>query len=444
MRNISIGKLLLALSVSCLYIFLFGIVQVVEVSADNTYEIDIDIDEEETVIQITTSKTTEKEPAAVVLSDFKKPDIADYKAQTTVAITTTTETTTEDRVIRNPKPTEKPTEDGLEPAPVETSKNDNNDTPQAQRPAQTTTTTAVSTTAETTTAPQTSESAPAEEPDEDNNDSENGDVPSGEQLSVYDTVTGSYYTASAREIVARAVVGEIWNQFPDEAVKAQAVASYTYIKKSNEQGISPEAALKTDVYDRIYELVDEVLGQAIYYNGEKIQSVFFASSCGYTNSSLNVWGVDYPYLRSVDCSFDESTDPNWGSTATFTSDEVKTRVQNSLGIALAGDPSKWFVIKSRLDEKKHGWITSISVGGFTNANGNKIDGRVMREKVFGFALKSAAFDVSYDKASDSFTFTTYGHGHGVGMSQYGAKALAEKGYDYKQILQHYFTGVEIY
>ena len=40
--------------------------------------------------------------------------------------------------------------------------------------------------------------------------------------------------------------------------------------------------------------------------------------------------------------------------------------------------------------------------------------------------------------------TSYGHGHGVGMSQYGAKALAENGYTYKQILQHYFTGVEIH
>ena len=82
-------------------------------------------------------------------------------------------------------------------------------------------------------------------------------------------MTGTYYTAGAREIIARAVVGEIWNEFPDEAVKAQAVAEYTYIKKNNEMGVSPTTALKTDVYDRIYKLVDEVLGEAIYlnYNG---------------------------------------------------------------------------------------------------------------------------------------------------------------------------------
>ncbi|EKC55603.1 SpoIID/LytB domain protein, partial [human gut metagenome] len=155
-------------------------------------------------------------------------------------------------------------------------------------------------------------------------------------------MTGTYYTAGAREIIARAVVGEIWNEFPDEAVKAQAVAEYTYIKKNNEMGVSPTTALKTDVYDRIYKLVDEVLGEAIYYNGEMIQSVFFASSCGYTNSAENVWGVDYPYLRSVDCPLDKTTDPNWGSTDSYSSDYIKNAVQNTLGIALTGDPSKWF------------------------------------------------------------------------------------------------------
>lgn len=375
MQKASIGKILLALVISCVYIYLFGIVQVVHVSADNEREIEVSIPE------VTTSAETEKTPetTTIKLQDDKKPTLADVKVQTTA--TTKAETT----------------------AVPET------------------------TTAETT-------SAPTPTPD---NSSE-------EQLSVYDQVTGTYYTAGAREIIARAVVGEIWNEFPDEAVKAQAVAEYTYIKKNNEMGVSPTTALKTDVYDRIYKLVDEVLGEAIYYNGEMIQSVFFASSCGYTNSAENVWGVDYPYLRSVDCPLDKTTDPNWGSTDSYSSDYIKNAVQNTLGIALTGDPSKWFKINSRLDNREHGWVTSISVGGMTKANGKTIDGRMIRETVLGYSLKSAAFDLKYDKNSDKFIFTTYGHGHGVGLSQYGAKALAENGYTYKQILQHYFTGVEIH
>lgn len=415
MQKASIGKILLALVIACIYIYLFGIVQVVHVSADNDREIEVSIPD------VTTPEQTQKTPetTTIKLQSDKKPTLGDIKAQTTAATTTETTTTTTKKRIAAPAAT---SVDNAVVVPETTT---------VTTTATTAATTAATETTTTTTAATTSAPAPAPDPDE-------------EQLTVYDQVTGSYYTAGAREIIARAVVGEIWNEFPDEAVKAQAVAEYTYIKKQNEMGLRPTTALKTDVYDRIYKLVDEVLGEAIYYNGEMIQSVFFASSCGYTNSAKNVWGVDYPYLVSVDCPLDKTTDPNWGSTDSYSSDYIKNAVQNTLGISLTGDPSTWFKINSRLNDREHGWVTSISVGGMTKANGKTIDGRVIRETVLGYSLKSAAFELKYDKNSDKFTFTTYGHGHGVGMSQYGAKALAESGYTYKQILQHYFTGVEIH
>lgn len=417
MQKASIGKILLALVIACIYIYLFGIVQVVHVSADNDREIEVSIPD------VTTPEQTQKTPetTTIKLQNDKKPTLGDIKAQTTAATTTETTTTTTKKRIAAPAAT---SVDNAVVVPETTT---------VTTTVTTTATTAATTAAETTTTTAATTSAPAPAPD-----------PDEEQLTVYDQVTGSYYTAGAREIIARAVVGEIWNEFPDEAVKAQAVAEYTYIKKQNEMGLRPTTALKTDVYDRIYKLVDEVLGEAIYYNGEMIQSVFFASSCGYTNSAKNVWGVDYPYLVSVDCPLDKTTDPNWGSTDSYSSDYMKNAVQKTLGIALTGDPSTWFKINSRLNDREHGWVTSISVGGMTKANGKTIDGRVIRETVLGYSLKSAAFELKYDKNSDKFTFTTYGHGHGVGMSQYGAKALAESGYTYKQILQHYFTGVEIH
>lgn len=419
MQKASIGKILLALVIACIYIYLFGIVQVVHVSADNDREIEVSIPD------VTTPEQTQKTPetTTIKLQNDKKPTLGDIKAQTTAATTTETTTTTTKKRIAAPAAT---SVDNAVVVPETTTV-----TTTVTTTATTAATTAATETTTTTTAATTSAPTPAPDPDE-------------EQLTVYDQVTGSYYTAGAREIIARAVVGEIWNEFPDEAVKAQAVAEYTYIKKQNEMGLRPTTALKTDVYDRIYKLVDEVLGEAIYYNGEMIQSVFFASSCGYTNSAKNVWGVDYPYLVSVDCPLDKTTDPNWGSTDSYSSDYMKNAVQKTLGITLTGDPSTWFKINSRLNDREHGWVTSISVGGMTKANGKTIDGRVIRETVLGYSLKSAAFELKYDKNSDKFTFTTYGHGHGVGMSQYGAKALAESGYTYKQILQHYFTGVEIH
>lgn len=412
MRKASIGKILMALSIACVYIYLFGIVQVISVSADTEAQpIVLSIPE------ATTPQTVQKTPEATTirLENDKKPALADRKEQTTAETTvTTTETTTEKIVI---KPVTTTTYEQTVPVP------------------ETSFTTATSAT--TTTTVTTVDETPAPVPDD----------PAGEQFTVYDHLTGSYYTGSAREIVARALVGEISNWFPDETIKAQAVAEYTYIKKENMRGNSPTTALRTaaeGVDDRIYRLVDEVLGEAIYYNGEMIQCVFFASSCGYTNSSLNVWGVDYPYLRSVDCPLDATTDPNWADTDSYSSEYIKNAVQSTLGINLTGDPSKWFKIISRLDNREHGWITSLSVGGMTAANGKNIDGRTIRETVLDNSLKSAAFELKYDKTADEFIFTTYGYGHGVGLSQWGAKALAENGYNYKQILQHYFTGAEVY
>lgn len=412
MRKASIGKILMALSIACVYIYLFGIVQVISVSADTEPQpIVLSIPE------ATTPQLTQKTPEATTirLENDKKPALADRKEQTTAETTvTTTETTTEKIVI---KPVTTTTYEQTVPVP------------------ETSFTTAASAT--TTTTVTTVDETPAPIPDD----------PAGEQFTVRDHLTGSYYTGSAREIVARALVGEISNWFPDEAIKAQAVAEYTYIKKENMRGNRPETALRTaaeGVDDRIYRLVDEVLGEAIYYNGEMIQCVFFASSCGYTNSSLNVWGVDYPYLRSVDCPLDATTDPNWADTDSYSSEYIKNAVQSTLGINLTGDPSTWFKINSRLDNREHGWITSLSVGGMTVANGKNIDGRTMRETVLNYSLKSAAFELKYDKTADEFIFTTYGYGHGVGLSQWGAKALAENGYNYKQILQHYFTGAEVY
>lgn len=457
MQKASIGKILLALVIACIYIYLFGIVQVVHVSADNDREIEVSIPE------VATSEQTQKAPetTTIKLQNDKKPTLGDRKAQTTAATTTGTTTTVKkrtaapaatsaDNAVVVPETTV-PAEET--PAPETEAPETEATAPETQpvvtvpettavpetTPAPETTTVAETTPApETTAAPETTpapETTAAEEPTPDN---------SGEQFTVYDQVTGTYKTGSARDIIAGAVVGEIWNEFPDEAVKAQAVAEYTYIKKQNEMGLRPTVSLKTDIYDRIYKLVDEVLGEAIYYNGEMIQSVFYASSCGYTNSAENVWNVYYPYLVSVDCPLDKTTDPNWGSTDSYSSDYMKNAVQSTLGITLTGDPSTWFKINSTLDNREHGWVTSISVGGMTKADGRTIDGRVIRETVLGYSLKSAAFELTYDESSDKFIFTTYGHGHGVGMSQYGAKALAENGYSYKQILQHYFTGVEIY
>ena len=126
---------------------------------------------------------------------------------------------------------------------------------------------------------------------------------------------------------------------------------------------------------------------------------------------------------------------------------MKSRIYNKTGISLTGSPAEWFTIDKRVDGK---YVEQMSIGGYhsyIDSDGDtvKISGRVFRQRIMGYDIRSSAFDISYDEATDSFTITTYGYGHGVGLSQNGANALATYwGWDYKQILEFYYTGTEVY
>ena len=225
-----------------------------------------------------------------------------------------------------------------------------------------------------------------------------------------------------------------------------AVAAYSYIKYFNEHDNYPSVLLKDTVPDSVRVLVSSVIGQAVYYDGEIIQAVYSASSAGYTASAKNVWGNDVPYLQSVYCELDPEYDPNYGHTAVFTASEIKSNVYNTCGISLSGDPSEWIQIDDYLEGY---YVGSMSIGGYRNyidSDGDEINitGRVFRERIMNFDIRSTAFDIEYNADSDEFIITTYGYGHGVGMSENGANNLAIYwGWDYKQILEFYYTGAYV-
>lgn len=252
---------------------------------------------------------------------------------------------------------------------------------------------------------------------------------------------GDIVSGTALDIVSRIVMNEIGGAFAPEAIKAQAVASYTYVKYHNARGSYPNVLLKNNVSDSVKVLVESVIGQAVYYDGELIQAVYSASSAGCTASGKNVWGTDYPYLTSVYCELDASYDPNYGRKVTFSSSDMKSRIYNSTGISLSGDPADWFTIIDRTEGK---YVGNMTVGGYStyvDSDGDsvKITGRVFRERIMSFDIRSSAFDIDYNADSDEFTVTTYGYGHGVGLSENGANALATYwGWDYKKILEFYY------
>lgn len=259
---------------------------------------------------------------------------------------------------------------------------------------------------------------------------------------------GSYEeSGKAIDIVSRIVQNEIGSSFAPEAIKANAVATYTYVKYQNLHGNTPQCVMKDTASDSVRTLVASVIGEAIYYDGTLIQAVYFASSAGGTLSSADVWGGELPYLQRVDCEFDEDYDPNYGKTTTFTADDMKKRIKNKANIELEGNPADWFKIESRISGK---YVDKMTIGGqsyFVDNDGDslKITGRRFREIIMSYDIRSSAFDIDYDSVNERFTITTYGYGHGVGLSQHGSNILArEEGWDYKDILTFYFTGTEVY
>ena len=264
---------------------------------------------------------------------------------------------------------------------------------------------------------------------------------------LYVRTGGKEVRGDALDIVSRIVECEVGSSFSPEAIKAQAVASYTYVKYANERGTAADAFLAASPSAAVKAAVASVLGEGVYYNGKLIQAVYSASSPGYTADSANVWGGELPYLKSRECDFDEKYDPNYGLHVSFTADDIKKRVYNKTGVELSGDPAGWIEIVGHTD---HVYVAGMRIGGTSSyvsrVTGNTIplNGRTFRENILEYDLKSAAFDFKYDADSDKFNFTTYGYGHGVGMQQNGANILAKHyGYNYKEILEFYYAGATV-
>ena len=252
---------------------------------------------------------------------------------------------------------------------------------------------------------------------------------------------GKTITADAADILCRLVQQELGSGFHEEAMKAQAVAAYTYIRHYNLLEQTPVVVLSGEsaVSNRVRQAVNAVLGQAVYYNGRNAFTPYHATSAGQTTSSGAVWGGSYPYLVTVDSAVDKKT-THYKVARTFTSDKVAQLLSDKLGIEAWGAPADWFEV---LDYADGEYVGRMSICGEITSpkSGARLTGRILRENVLG--LRSACFEYDYDADKDTFTFVTYGYGHGVGMSQNGANLYARKGWDYVQILEHYYPGTEV-
>ncbi len=250
----------------------------------------------------------------------------------------------------------------------------------------------------------------------------------GEYYTVNDIISGSVVTMNAHDMICSMVYSEISDAWGDEAIKAQAVAAYSFLRFCATHGIRPDVGLKTNYTSKIENCVSSVEGQVVVYEGEIINAVYSASTAGWSTASRNIWGGDYHYLQRVKSVYD-SKDPNWGLEKTYTKDQVKSILEKRVGFALSDNVMEWFTIARAFSGKYIGTITITGDAGQT-AN---IPGEAMCDL---FDLKSIAMDIIFKDGS--FTFKTYGWGHGTGMSQWGACLYADAGWTYDQILTHYY------
>ncbi len=268
-----------------------------------------------------------------------------------------------------------------------------------------------------------------------------------------DQSTGQTVELSMREFLIGAVAAEMPVSWPDEALKAQTVAAHSYAlyrrdhstaadgswftaDPTRRQGCLTNAVLHSywgtafeRNYTRLAALVDAVETQVLYYADAPAGTSYFAISNGRTESSENVWGTALPYLVPVDSSTDAAAD-NYEYTVVLSAAQVQQLLAAGLGItADLAVTEQWF---GAPEYTPSGYVVTLPVCGQT------VRGTALRKAL---GLRSTCFAITCQ--SGTFSFTTRGYGHGVGMSQWGAKALAEQGMDYTAILAHYYPGTQL-
>ena len=260
------------------------------------------------------------------------------------------------------------------------------------------------------------------------------------------------YEMTVHDYLIKVVAAEMPVSFEPEALKAQAVAARTYLQRALAspkhdnadicassdccQAYSTEKKLREkwgEDYERYLEkitaAVENTDGEYLSYEGKAALAAFHSSSAGVTENSGAIWN-ELPYLVSVSSPETAENVPNYISKLTLKDIDFRDTILYLKPEAdMTGEASSWV---SDIKRNDSGRVEKAVIGGveFTGAELRKL-----------FSLRSTAFELSH--SDGQFTFTVTGYGHGVGMSQYGANAMAKNGSDYKEILAHYYPGTTL-
>ena len=261
-------------------------------------------------------------------------------------------------------------------------------------------------------------------------------IPGIREISVYDTRLGQVRAMPLEEYVVCSLVAEMPQSFEKQALMAQAVACRTFaVRAAMRHDKHKNADVCTDYrccqsfrdtaegkFDSsaAREAAEATRGIIAVYDGEPILAAYHAASVGHTRSSAEVWGGELAYLVPVAAveSRESAAEVKAVSAKALTAalKKKKAALDGGSGICCLADAD--------------GLCTGIS-DGVTVCSPQEVQNAL--------GLRSDVFTVS--ESGKDYTFTSYGFGHGVGMSQYGANALAGEGYDFYEILKYYYTGI---
>lgn len=247
------------------------------------------------------------------------------------------------------------------------------------------------------------------------------------------------------EYIVGVLAGEMPVYFELEALKAQAVASRSYVLKRLEYNKDSEYDVVDSVLNQVYlddnylkeawgkdyvvninklrTAVNQTIDEYLEYNGEIIDALFFSTSNGYTEDASVVFNLELPYLKSVESKWDAQTSSVFNSQKTMSLQEFYEK----LGLEYKSELS--FNVLERSDTNR---IIKLEI------NGNMLNATDVYNKL---GLRSTDFNLT--QVGTNVVIDARGYGHGVGMSQYGALGMAKEGYNYKQVLEYYYTGAKI-
>lgn len=270
-------------------------------------------------------------------------------------------------------------------------------------------------------------------------------------ISVMLNKSGEVVDVDMFEYIVGVLAAEMPVFYHEEALKAQAVASYTYamhIKSTSaskesdivddscvHQGyldIEAQKAKFGDNYEtaraKLEKAVKSVYGKQLVFDDMPAKTVYHALNTGSTENCKNIWQSEISYLSGTSSDGDRLS-PDFCTEVALTAQQFRETAEKLCKEEITSEESEWI---GEIKATPAGTVTSIILCGKT------FSGSDIRT---AYELKSAAFTLKYKDGM--FIFKVYGNGHMVGMSQYGADYMARQGSNYKEILMHYYHGTQL-